>query len=40
MDLLVTRHGQSEADILKVIEGGADFDLTELGRQQAETMAE
>jgi hypothetical protein len=25
MDLLVIRHGQSEADILKVIEGRANF---------------
>jgi 2,3-bisphosphoglycerate-dependent phosphoglycerate mutase len=40
MDLLVIRHGQSEADILKVIEGRADFNLTELGYQQASLMAE
>lgn len=39
MDLLVIRHGQSEADILKVIEGRADFGLTELGQKQAEAMA-
>ncbi|MDR0604043.1 MAG: histidine phosphatase family protein [Bacteroidales bacterium] len=39
MDLLVVRHGQSEADILKVIEGRADFGLTELGHKQAEAMA-
>jgi 2,3-bisphosphoglycerate-dependent phosphoglycerate mutase len=39
MDLLVIRHGQSEADILKVIEGRADFGLTELGHKQAEAMA-
>jgi 2,3-bisphosphoglycerate-dependent phosphoglycerate mutase len=39
MDLLVIRHGQSEADILKVIEGRADFPLTELGHKQAEAMA-
>lgn len=39
MDLLVIRHGQSEADILKVIEGRADFNLTKLGHKQAELMA-
>jgi 2,3-bisphosphoglycerate-dependent phosphoglycerate mutase len=39
MDLLIIRHGQSEADILKVIEGRADFSLTELGHKQAEAMA-
>ena len=39
MDLLIIRHGQSEADILKVIEGRADFNLTELGHKQAEAMA-
>ena len=40
MDLLIIRHGQSEADILNVIEGRADFNLTELGQQQAALMAE
>ena len=40
MDLLVIRHGQSEADILNVIEGRADFNLTELGQKQASLMAE
>jgi 2,3-bisphosphoglycerate-dependent phosphoglycerate mutase len=40
MDLLVIRHGQSEADILNVIEGRADFNLTELGVQQAILMAQ
>jgi 2,3-bisphosphoglycerate-dependent phosphoglycerate mutase len=39
MNLLVIRHGQSEADILKVIEGRADFGLTELGHKQADAMA-
>ena len=39
MDLFVIRHGQSEADILKVIEGRANFNLTELGHKQADTMA-
>jgi 2,3-bisphosphoglycerate-dependent phosphoglycerate mutase len=39
MDLLIIRHGQSEADILEVMEGRADFNLTELGHKQAETMA-
>ena len=40
MDILVIRHGQSEADILNVIEGRADFNLTELGQQQADLMAD
>ena len=40
MDILIIRHGQSEADILNVIEGRADFPLTELGLQQAVQMAE
>ena len=40
MDILVIRHGQSEADILNVNEGRADFLLTELGLQQAAKMAE
>lgn len=39
MDLLVIRHGQSEADVLNVIEGRADFPLTDLGHTQAEEMA-
>jgi 2,3-bisphosphoglycerate-dependent phosphoglycerate mutase len=39
MDLLIIRHGQSEADVLKVIEGRANFNLTELGHKQAEAMA-
>lgn len=40
MRLLVVRHGQSEADILKVCEGRADFSLTKLGHEQAESTAE
>ena len=39
MTLLIIRHGQSEADVLNLMEGRADFDLTELGRMQAELMA-
>lgn len=39
MELLIIRHGQSEADILGVHEGRADFPLTELGKYQAEKMA-
>lgn len=39
MNLLVIRHGESEADILNVIEGRADFELTELGNRQAKLMA-
>ena len=40
MTLLVIRHGESEADILNVHEGRADFELTERGHKQAEAMAE
>lgn len=40
MILLVIRHGESEADILNVHEGRADFNLTERGHRQAEAMAE
>lgn len=39
MRLLVIRHGESEADILNVHEGRADFPLTERGHKQAEAMA-
>ncbi|HAZ22576.1 MAG TPA: histidine phosphatase family protein, partial [Firmicutes bacterium] len=39
MDLLVIRHGQSEADVLNIIEGRADFPLTDRGHAQAEEMA-
>ena len=40
MRLLVIRHGESEADILDVHEGRADFNLTETGHCQAQAMAE
>jgi 2,3-bisphosphoglycerate-dependent phosphoglycerate mutase len=39
MIILVIRHGESEADILDVHEGRADFALTERGRRQASAMA-
>lgn len=39
MRLLIIRHGESEADILKVHEGRADFPLTPCGHRQAEAMA-
>lgn len=39
MKLLVARHGQSEADLKKVMEGRADFPLTAKGRRQAELLA-
>lgn len=39
MQLLIIRHGQSEADILGVHEGRADFPLTALGEMQARKMA-
>lgn len=40
MKILVIRHGESEADILDVHEGRADFNLTEKGHIQAQAMAE
>lgn len=40
LNLLIIRHGQSEADILNVHEGRADFPLTKLGVKQATAMAE
>lgn len=40
MRLLIIRHGESEADILGVHEGWADFELTERGHRQARAMAE
>lgn len=39
MKILLIRHGQSEADLLNVHEGSADFPLTEEGVLQAEKMA-
>ncbi len=39
MRLLVIRHGESEADLMDVHEGRADFSLTERGHKQAEAMA-
>lgn len=39
VELLIIRHGQSEADLLGVHEGRADYPLTELGKQQARSMA-
>ncbi len=40
MRLLIIRHGESEADLLDVHEGRADFALTERGHRQAEAMAD
>lgn len=39
MRLLIIRHGESEADLLDVHEGRADFALTERGHRQANAMA-
>lgn len=39
MEILIIRHGQSEADILGVHEGRADYPLTDLGREQAKRLA-
>ena len=39
MELLIIRHGESEADLLGVHEGRADFALTKLGQEQAKKMA-
>ena len=40
MKLLLIRHGESEADLLDVHEGRADFALTERGHRQAQAMAQ
>ena len=40
MRLLIIRHGESEADVRKVHEGRADFELTGRGHRQAQAMAE
>lgn len=40
MKILVIRHGESEADILNVHEGRADFALTQRGHSQAEAMSD
>lgn len=40
MRLLIIRHGESEADLLDVYEGRANFPLTERGHKQAESMAQ
>lgn len=40
MQLIVIRHGQSEADVLHVHEGRADFALTQTGHAQAARLAE
>jgi 2,3-bisphosphoglycerate-dependent phosphoglycerate mutase len=39
MVILVIRHGESEADILDVHEGRADFELTKRGHMQATALA-
>ena len=39
MRILVIRHGESEADLLDVHEGRADYELTERGHRQADAMA-
>ncbi len=39
MQILLIRHGESEADLLHVHEGSADFPLTERGISQARKMA-
>lgn len=38
MKLILVRHGESEADILGVHEGRADFSLTEKGKKQAKAL--
>lgn len=38
MQLLIIRHGESQADLLDVHEGRADFELTPRGHEQAKAM--
>lgn len=40
MELLIIRHGQSQADLEDRHEGRADFPLTQLGVKQAQLLAE
>ncbi|WP_242144782.1 MULTISPECIES: histidine phosphatase family protein [unclassified Bacillus cereus group] len=40
MQILLIRHGESEADILHVHEGRADFELTEKGREQVAKLVQ
>ena len=40
MTILIIRHGESEADLLDVHEGRADFELTNRGHRQADAMAD
>ncbi len=40
MKLLIIRHGESEADLLHVHEGRADFALTPRGHRQAQAMSD
>lgn len=40
MRLLVIRHGESEADLLNVHEGRADFELTKTGHAQAKLLGQ
>ena len=39
MRLLIIRHGESQADLLNVHEGRADFELTDRGHQQAQAKS-
>jgi len=39
MRILIIRHGESEADLLNVCEGRADFNLTQKGHMQSESMS-
>ena len=38
MQILLIRHGESEADILNVHEGRADFELTEKGESRCKDL--
>lgn len=40
MKLIIVRHGRSQADILNVHEGRADFSLTDTGIKEAEALSE
>lgn len=40
MEVIIVRHGQSEADLLNVYEGRANYNLTELGNKQAKCLGD
>lgn len=38
MEILLTRHGQTEWNVLKKVQGKADIELNEKGKEQAKEI--